>query len=75
MNQNDKMNQKEGSDMDKGLLFFKRLWKEEDGLGMVEIVIIIAVIVVLALVFREQISTFLKNLISRATKETDKIFQ
>ncbi|WGU94285.1 Flp1 family type IVb pilin [Paenibacillus dendritiformis] len=61
--------------MDKGLLFFKRLWKEEDGLGMVEIVIIIAVIVVLALVFREQISTFLKNLISRATKETDKIFQ
>ncbi|MFL1677144.1 Flp1 family type IVb pilin [Paenibacillus thiaminolyticus] len=61
--------------MDKGLLFFKRLWKEEDGLGMVEIVIIIAVIVVLALVFREQISTFLKNLISRATKETDKIFK
>ncbi|TDL58322.1 multidrug transporter [Paenibacillus dendritiformis] len=61
--------------MDNGLLFFKRLWKEEDGLGMVEIVIIIAVIVVLALVFREQISTFLKNLISRATKETDKIFQ
>lgn len=61
--------------MDKGLLFFKRLWKEEDGLGMVEIVIIIAVIVVLALVFREQISTFLKNLISRATKETDKIFE
>ncbi|RJG22661.1 multidrug transporter [Paenibacillus thiaminolyticus] len=61
--------------MEKSLLFFKRLWKEEDGLGMVEIVIIIAVIVVLALVFREQISTFLENLISRATKETDKIFK
>ncbi|WP_420874325.1 Flp1 family type IVb pilin [Paenibacillus dendritiformis] len=74
MKQRNSIRKKE-ADMDNGLLFFKRLWKEEDGLGMVEIVIIIAVIVVLALVFREQISTFLKNLISRATKETDKIFQ
>ncbi|UHA72066.1 Flp1 family type IVb pilin [Paenibacillus sp. 481] len=53
---------------------WKRLWSEEDGLGMVEIVVIIAVIVVLALVFRTQITEFLTSLISRAKGETDKIF-
>jgi hypothetical protein len=70
-----KLIRKKEAEMDKSLLIFKRLWKEEDGLGMVEIVVIIAVIVVLALVFRKHIITFLDNLISRATKETDKIFK
>ncbi|MCY9514435.1 Flp1 family type IVb pilin [Paenibacillus apiarius] len=54
---------------------WRRLWQEEDGLGMVEIVVIIAVIVVLALVFRKNITAFLENLIGRAEKETDKIFK
>ncbi|MCE5168811.1 multidrug transporter [Paenibacillus profundus] len=53
----------------------KRLWQEEDGLGMVEIVVIIAVIVVLALVFRKNITAFLEKLIGKAEKETDKIFK
>lgn len=37
----------------------KRLFKEEDGLGTVEIVIIIAVLVGLALIFRNYIFKFI----------------
>ncbi|EJW16871.1 multidrug transporter [Paenibacillus alvei] len=53
---------------------WKRLWVEEDGLGMVEIVVIIAVIVVLALTFREQIKEFLKGLFAKVDTEKNKIF-
>ncbi|MCX7710834.1 MAG: hypothetical protein N2484_13425 [Clostridia bacterium] len=44
---------------------FKRFLKEEDGLGTVEIVIIIAVLVGIALIFRNAIFSFAKNLISK----------
>lgn len=54
--------------------FWKRLWMEEDGLGMVEIVIIIAVVVVLALTFRNEIKKFLESLFERVNKEKEKIF-
>lgn len=54
---------------------WKRLWEEEDGLGMVELVIIIAVIVVLALVFREEIKGFLSKLFKKVDTETEKIFR
>lgn len=50
---------------------WKRLWVEEDGLGMVEIVVIIAV---LALTFREQIKEFLKGLFAKVDTEKNKIF-
>ncbi|MDR3119794.1 MAG: hypothetical protein LBU58_00395 [Clostridiales bacterium] len=36
----------------------KRFWREEDGMGTVEIVIIIAVLVGLALIFRDAIIEF-----------------
>lgn len=53
---------------------WKRLWVEEDGLGMVEIVVIIAVIVVLALTFRKQIKEFLIGLFKQVDTEKNKIF-
>lgn len=39
---------------------FKKLWKEEDGMGTVEVVIIVAVLVGVALLFREQITSFVE---------------
>lgn len=55
-------------------LMWKRLWEEEDGLGMVELVIIIAVIVVLALTFREEIKKFLSSLFKKVDGQTNRIF-
>lgn len=39
---------------------FKNLWKEENGMGTVEIVIIVAVLVGVALLFREQLTSFVQ---------------
>ncbi|HEY9062469.1 MAG TPA: Flp1 family type IVb pilin [Pseudobacteroides sp.] len=43
----------------------KSFLKEEDGLGTVEIVIIIAVLVGLAIIFREVIFSFLKQILGK----------
>lgn len=45
----------------------KRFWYEEDGMGTIEIVIIIAVLVAVALIFKTYLQKFLKDL-------TDKFF-
>jgi len=50
----------------------KRFWHEEDGMGTVEIVIIIAVLVGLALIFRDAIINFATN-IMRALFANDQI--
>lgn len=39
-----------------------RFWKEEEGMGTVEIVIIIAVLVAVALIFRGAIVDFVTNI-------------
>ena len=46
------------------LNFLKRKWNEDGGMGTVEIVIIIAVLVGLALIFRDSILNFAKNVMT-----------
>lgn len=46
----------------------KRFWQEEDGLGTVEIVILIAVLVAVALLFRDGITQFVTNLMDQFFK-------
>lgn len=52
-----------------------RFWKEEEGMGTVEIVIIIAVLVAVALIFREQIIGAVTNLMGKlfSNENTDKM--
>lgn len=45
-----------------------RFWKEEEGMGTVEIVIIIAVLVGIAVAFRGQITTFVNDMMARVFK-------
>lgn len=40
----------------------KRFWTEEDGMGTVEIVMIIAALMCIALLFRKQVFEFAKNI-------------
>lgn len=49
----------------------KRFWYEEDGMGTVEIVIIIAVLVAVALLFKDGITQFVKALMEKFFKAGD----
>jgi len=51
------------------LKMIKQFLKEEDGLGTVEIVIIVAVLVAVALIFRRAIFDFVKNIIKKVFNE------
>lgn len=42
----------------------KRFWHEEDGMGTIEVVIIIAVLVAVALIFKDGITKFVKDLMA-----------
>lgn len=44
--------------------FIKKFLKEDDGLGTVEMVLLLAVLISIALIFRKQIITFVQNTLS-----------
>ena len=46
----------------------KRFWNEEDGMGTIEIVIIIAVLVAVALIFKDTIIAFVTDLMQKLFK-------
>lgn len=52
---------------------WKTFIKEEDGMGTVEIILIIVVLVGLVLVFKEQINKIVDSIFKKITKQTDKI--
>ncbi|NLP14285.1 MAG: hypothetical protein GX383_07440 [Clostridium sp.] len=47
------------------LSLMKNFIKEEDGMGTVEIVIIVAVLVAIALIFRKAIYNFVKEIVGK----------
>ena len=51
----------------------RQLWAEEDGMGTVEVILIIVVLVGLVLIFRKQLTTLVNNLFSKITKQADSI--
>lgn len=55
-----------------GLKNWWQLWAEEDGMGTVEIILIIVVLVGLVLLFKEQITDIVESIFSKITKQTNK---
>lgn len=47
------------------LKFWKNFLKEEDGMGTVEIILIVAILIGLALLFKSQITSFVGGLMSK----------
>ncbi|WP_150265699.1 Flp1 family type IVb pilin [Paenibacillus tepidiphilus] len=52
-----------------------RLWKEDEGLGTLEMIMIIAVLIAVVLVFREEIVKVVKALISTAGSKSQEVFE
>ncbi|WP_442604068.1 Flp1 family type IVb pilin [Paenibacillus sp. KN14-4R] len=46
----------------------KRFWNNEDGLGTLEILLIVAVLVAIAIIFRKWIAAWFNDLIGKADK-------
>ena len=54
-----------------GIKSIKDLIYEEDGMGTVEIILIIVVLVGLVIIFRNQITSIVNSLFSKITDKTD----
>lgn len=51
---------------------FKDFLREEDGMGTVEIILIIVVLIGLVIVFKNQITTIVNKLFGKITTEVDR---
>lgn len=51
----------------------KQLLTEEDGMGTVEVILIIVVLVGLVLIFKEQITKIVNSIFSKITSQTNKV--
>ncbi|MBP5282613.1 MAG: hypothetical protein J6Z22_08960 [Lachnospiraceae bacterium] len=52
---------------------WKDLIREEDGMGTVEVILIIVVLVGLVLIFKEQITAIVNSIFNKISKQTDKV--
>lgn len=50
-------------------------WREEEGLGTLEMILIIAVLIAVVLVFREEIVKVVKSLIATAGEKSQEVFE
>lgn len=57
----------------KDLKKMKDFLREEDGMGTVEIILIIVVLVGLVIIFKEQITKIVNSIFSKITSQTNKI--
>ena len=57
----------------KGLKTWKDFLREEDGMGTVEIILIIVVLVGLVILFKSQITEIVESLFDKITSKTDRL--
>lgn len=53
----------------------KSFWRNEDGLGMLEMILIIAVIVIIAIIFRSQLKDMITSLMGKAKSQTENFME
>ncbi|MBY0205771.1 hypothetical protein NKT34_19020 [Paenibacillus polysaccharolyticus] len=50
-------------------------WKEEEGLGTLELILIIGVIIIIALIFKDQIKKLVTRLLVNVSSKSDEFFE
>ncbi|WP_342556267.1 Flp1 family type IVb pilin [Paenibacillus sp. FSL R7-0652] len=50
------------------------LWKDEEGLGTLELILIIGVIIIIALIFKDQITRLITSLLSKVDTKSNEFF-
>lgn len=51
----------------------RALWEEEDAIGVVEIILILVVLIGLVIIFKEQLVSLVKSILSKITKQSNSI--
>ena len=51
----------------------KEFWMEEDAVGVVESILILVVLIGLVLIFKEQLTSLVKNILSKITKQSNSV--
>ena len=51
----------------------KEFFKEEDAVGVVEIILILVVLIGLVMIFKEQLTSLVKTILSKITKQSKSI--
>lgn len=54
---------------------FKNFLCEEDGMGVVEVILIIVILISLALLFKEQITELVDKILQKITKQAGKVYK
>ena len=49
-------------------------WKDESAVGVVEVILILVVLITLVLLFKEQITGVLTNILSEITRKTQAVY-
>ncbi|WP_433583207.1 Flp1 family type IVb pilin [Paenibacillus amylolyticus] len=50
-------------------------WEEEDGLGTLELILIIGVIIIIALIFKDQIIKLVERLLTNVSNKSNEFFE
>lgn len=53
----------------------KALWSNEEGIGTLEVILIVAVVIIIALLFKDWIVDLVKDVLNKADKDARKIFE
>lgn len=75
----DRRSRKEGGDSLKqiGAMFLEMIhefWMEEDGVGVIELVLILVVLIGLVIIFKKQINTLLENIFKQINSKSKEVY-
>lgn len=52
---------------------WKEFWMEEDGVGVIEIILVLVVLISLVAIFKKQLTSLIKSLLSKVTSQSNAI--
>ena len=59
--------------MNKITLYLRSLWREEDAVGVVEIILILVVLISLVVIFKDQLTSLVTKILQKVTKNSNAI--
>ena len=51
----------------------QELWKEEDAVGVVEIILILVVLIGLVIIFKEQLTSLVESILEKITNQSNSV--